>query len=305
LNILFVTNRDSERNWIHPLAEAICARGHTSRIADYIPLDCRADVIHDWTGTPSPDLPGIRIAHLDDTEPSSADGYTYHARSVAILIPPGKPSLELLPATDPHLFFPRPLPRTDGRILGIHPATTVIAYAGDVHEGNAHRIRSLYLAVAILQREGHPAILVRTGSDHYPFLGPDPSWGRGLSIELGPVDRTELPAILSLADLFVIPGRPGDANSHRFPAKLAEILPIGRPVILPQYEFTAGMVDGQDACLLAKADGRAIAAAVRRIMGDSNLYQSLAGGALRFSAENLNVDRSAERLLHFYRQFQP
>lgn len=97
--------------------------------------------------------------------------------------------------------------RSDGRALGIPPETTVIAYSGDVNAENAHAVRSIYLAVAILQREGNPAILIRTGVDDYPFLlGPDASWGKGLSIELGTVDSVELPAIHSLANAVVEAG---------------------------------------------------------------------------------------------------
>ena len=68
---------------------------------------------------------------------------------------------------------------------------------------------SLYLAVKLLQRRGHPVRLVRLG--HSEFGGVDPRAFRALGdgvIELGPIDWREIPDYLALADAFVQPGAP-------------------------------------------------------------------------------------------------
>ena len=61
-------------------------------------------------------------------------------------------------------------------------------------------VRSLYVAAAILQREGIPTTLLRAGKDYSPFLGPDESWASEISIDLGYTNHVEVPKILALAD---------------------------------------------------------------------------------------------------------
>ncbi len=161
-------------------------------------------------------------------------------------------------------------------------------------------MRSLYLAVAVLNREDFPATLVRAGTDYHPFLGPDERWGRRYSIELGPVSHTQIPELLALADVLVQPGK-GDAfNDYRFPSKLPEFLSVGRPVILPNANIGRHMEHRVDGFVISDMNAIAIADAVREIMSDEALYRTLSSGALEFFRKWLSWAKSGRLLRDFY-----
>lgn len=231
---------------------------------------------------------------------AKADGVTVIIDSLRDLLPPVKATLELWPSADEQLFTPRPRQPNDRRALGIPKNSTAVIYTGNVHAANAHEVRSLYLAIAILNREGHPATLVRAGRDYYPFLGPDETWGRQHSIELGLVPHTEVSALLSLADVLVQPGRADKFNDYRFPSKLPEFLSAGRPVILPATNIARHMQHRKHGFILYNSGAIAIADAIKEIMSDGELYERLSTGALEFFKERLSWSISAKKLNEFY-----
>lgn len=216
------------------------------------------------------------------------------------LVPPGIPTLELWPSADQNLFKRLPSTEAARRSLGIPVNSTAIAYTGNVHEANAQEVRSIYLAVAVLNREGHPATLLRTGRDFKQFLGPDERWARKHSIELGQIPRSEVPSILSVADVLVQPGVTGRFNDYRFPSKLPEFLSAGKPTIVPAANIGLQMVHGTHAYILPSANALAIAQAVRTITSDPALSKRLAAGARQFFEERLSWDRSVRKLSEFY-----
>lgn len=229
-----------------------------------------------------------------------AHGVTVLMEKLKEMAPAGKPAVEIWPSADAALYGPRPI-NWDGRErLGIARETTVIVYTGNVHAANATEVKSLYLAVAMLNREGHPALLIRTGRDFCPFLGDDAGWAHKATIELGFVERKALAGILAMANLFVQPGRPGLFNDYRFPSKIPEFCAIGRPVILPASNIGLAMRHLEDAYIVPQATATAIVEAVQNIRANSELEQRLAAGAERFFTAKLCWRRSASKLLDFY-----
>jgi glycosyltransferase involved in cell wall biosynthesis len=229
-----------------------------------------------------------------------ADGVTVIIDRLRELLPPVKSVLELWPSADRELFHPQPRLELERQALGIAKNSTVLVYTGNVHAANAHEVRSLYLAVAILNREGHAATLVRSGADHHPFLGSDEGWGRRYSIELGPVRHTEIPRLLGLADVLVQPGKPDAFNDYRFPSKLPEFLSVGRPVILPDTNIARHMTHRKHGFIVPDLHAVAIADAVREIMSDQTLYRTLSSGAVEFFKRRLSWAKSGRLLLDFY-----
>lgn len=216
------------------------------------------------------------------------------------IVPADVPTHVFWPSAQPEIFFERPLPKVDGRELGVPEGHTVIVYPGNVHPANAREVRSLYVAVAILNREGFPVTLVRAGEDYATFLGHDDSWVRPYVIDLGLRSRHEVSSVMAAADLFVQPGRPDVFNDYRFPSKLPEFLSIGRPVILPASNVALAMEHGRHGWILQEANAVEIAGAVRKIMGDGELYRKLAAGALEFFHRRLNWTKTAKQLVEFY-----
>jgi glycosyltransferase involved in cell wall biosynthesis len=267
------------------------------------------------TGRPWNEIQKLTLDQLDSFVPPSLShpmrGADFMKKSAGVtlimdrlgeIIPPHVPSQVLWPAAQSELFFPRPLPKLNGRAFGIPEGNAVIVYCGNVHPANSSEVRSLYLAIAILNREGFPATLVRTGEDYCDFLGPDPQWAKVNSVELGRLPRSFVPAVMALADIFVQPGKPDAFNDFRFPSKLPEFLSIGRPVIVPASNIGLHMQHGVDGWVLPEANGIEIAGAIRKIMGDPRLYQTLAAGALAFFQQRLDWSVGARKLAEFYSQ---
>lgn len=163
----------------------------------------------------------------------TADGVTVIMEPLKQFVPTNTPSLTLWPGVNSEDFYPREKNLELLQRFDIPPDSLVFCYTGNVHAVNIAEVRSLYLAIALLNREGKPAILIRTGRDFCQFLGEDDHWARQYCRELGYVDRSLLPDILALADVLIQPGRVDKFNNYRFPSKLPEFFAMGKPVILP------------------------------------------------------------------------
>jgi glycosyltransferase involved in cell wall biosynthesis len=214
----------------------------------------------------------------------------------------GRPHRVVRPGIDLERFRPD-LEAPSRREIGLGEDDFVLVYHGTIHYANQHEMLSLYLAVKLLQRRGHPVRLVRLG--HTEFGGPDPRSFRALGdgvVELGPVAWREIPAYLALADAYVQPGPPDDFNRYRLPSKLPEFLAMGRPVILPHCNIGNDLRHGEDALLLEQGNAIEIVARVEELLADRDLAQRLGAGARRFAAESLSWEANAAGLADFLRQ---
>ena len=233
---------------------------------------------------------------------ASATGVTMIMDRLERFVPPDIPKLILWPGADEKLFYPRPRDPALLEQLGIADGTAVLCYTGNVHSANARDVRSLYLAAAILDREGTPTRLLRTGLDYCPFLGPDEEWGRWISIELGSIPYREIPAILALADVLVQPGADNAFNEFRLPGKLPEFFAMGRPVIVPRSNVGRFVRHGEEAWVLDKVDALGIVDGVLELRRDKDLSERLGRGAAAFGRKHFNWENNARDLTAFYEE---
>ena len=233
---------------------------------------------------------------------ASAAGVTMIMDRLERFVPPEIPKLILWPGADEKLFYPRPRDPALLEQLGIMEGTVVLCYTGNVHSANARDVRSLYVAAAILDREGTPARLIRTGRDFCPFLGPDEEWAYRISVELGHIPYQEIPQILSLADMLVQPGADNAFNEFRLPGKLPEFFAMGRPVILPHSNVGRFVRHGEEAWVLDKVNALGIVNAVLGLRQDQELSERLASGAAAFCRQHFNWRQNAGALTSFYEE---
>ena len=233
---------------------------------------------------------------------ASAAGVTMIMDRLERFVPPEVPKLILWPGADERSFYPRPRDSAFLAQLGIAEGTVILCYTGNVHSANGRDVRSLYLAAAMLQREGTPARLIRTGRDFCPFLGPDEEWARRISIELGHVEYNEIPAILSLADVLVQPGADNAFNEFRLPGKLPEFFAMGRPVILPHTNAGRFVRHGEEAWVLPRVDALGIVNAILELQKDKALSERLAIGATEFCRKHFDWKKNARTLVEFYQE---
>jgi glycosyltransferase involved in cell wall biosynthesis len=213
----------------------------------------------------------------------------------------GRPHRVVRPGIDLERFRPdlEPVPRDQ---LGLAPDDFVLVYHGTIHYANQHEMLSLYLAVKLLRRRGHPVRLVRLG--HSEFGGPDPRAFRALGddvIELGQIPWREIPAYLAVADAYVQPGPPDDFNRYRLPSKLPEFLAMGRPVILPHCNIGNDLRHGEDALLLEQGNAMEIVARIEELLADRELAGRLGAAARSFAAKQLSWQANAAGLAEFLR----
>lgn len=233
---------------------------------------------------------------------ASADGVTMIMDRLEEFVPEAVPKLVLWPGADRSVFYPRRRDETLLATLGIAPKTVVFCYTGNVHSANAREVRSLYVAAAVLNREGTPAVLLRTGRDHCEFLGSDDAWVHDVSKNLGRIDYRDIPNILSLADALVQPGTADAFNDYRLPGKLPEFFAMGRPVILPRTNIGRFLRHGDHAWVLEKVDALAIVDTMRLLRRDEALRERLARGAIAFCDEYFDWVKNTAALDAFYRR---
>ncbi|HSV62630.1 MAG TPA: glycosyltransferase family 4 protein [Chthoniobacterales bacterium] len=248
------------------------------------------------------DIPG-NLSHPQNYRAfiASSDGVTMIMDRLECFVPADIPKLILWPGADEDLFFPRARDSQLREQLGIPDDTVVLCYTGNVHSANARDVRSLYLAAAILEREGTPARLIRTGRDFCSFLGPDEEWAYKISIELGQIPYQEIPALLSLADALVQPGADNSFNEYRLPGKLPEFFAMGRPVILPRTNVGRFVRHGDEAWVLDKVDALGIVETLLALQRDEALRKRLAAGAGAFAREHFDWGKNTQALAEFYR----
>jgi glycosyltransferase involved in cell wall biosynthesis len=233
---------------------------------------------------------------------AGASGVTVIMDRLERFVPPEIPRLILWPGANEQLFFPRPRDENLLERLGVPTGNIVFCYTGNVHSANARDVRSLYLAAAILDREGIGATLIRTGRDFCPFLGPDEQWAHKVSIDLGHVEYKEISAILSLADFLIQPGADNAFNEFRLPGKLPEFFAMGRPVILPKTNIGRFVRHGEEAWVLPKVDALGIVNSVQTLHGNKSLRDRLAAGAGKFCRQHFNWKKNTGALAQFYEQ---
>jgi glycosyltransferase involved in cell wall biosynthesis len=241
--------------------------------------------------------------------PQHSPRFLAGAAGITVLI---EPLLEFRPAHVPGMvFFPgydAAFEKIDARDealrveLGVDPGELLIVYTGSVHHSNYQEVRSLILAVALINRRGIRARLVKTGSNLYllPELS-DPQIGRYV-IERGFVRRSDLPRLLAAADLLVQPGQSNKFNDYRFPSKLPEFLASGRPVILPRSNIGLLLEDGEEALVLERGDGADIANALQRLAADPELRARVGRRGRAFALGNLNWAKNIGSFPSFYDQ---
>jgi len=190
------------------------------------------------------------------------------------------------------------------RKLGIADDEFVVVYTGNIHTVNLREVTDLYGAIMDLRQRGYAVKLVRTGKDQFRFPKIELRRLRmDHCIELGHVPRSHLPAILSIADALVQPGKPDPFNDYRFPSKLPEYLASGKPVILPKTNIGKSLKDNEECLLLGKGDVMDITQKIEKLIIDESLRKKIGAGGRSFAERNLRWSRISEKLKSFYLTF--
>ena len=171
-----------------------------------------------------------------------------------------------------------------------------------MHFSNADEIRSLYIAVALVNRMGMPLTLIRTGDDSVPLAEHGADLLKENAIELGRVPKVRLPLLLQLADVLVQPGLNDRWNRMRVPSKLPEFLVSGRPVVLPRANLGAVLQTEKNAFVLEDATASSIADTLIMSLPDKNLRERIGFNGRKFALEHLQWNKAALSVENLYNE---
>ena len=244
-------------------------------------------------GRPFAELAKLPVKELDALIPDSryhpirgrdflgkARGITMIIDTLAHFNPANLPSMVLPPPVDERLFYPRPLNMQLREELKIPKDHIVLAYTGNVHAANRDEVRELYKAVHLLNEQGHPTVLIRTGKNAVK-LGDEP-WLTAHEKHLGWVARSKVPEVLAAADVLVQPGEPGAFNDQRVPSKLPEFFAMGRPVVLPKSNLGNKIKHRKNGFLFKKNDPKTIMEAILKLWQNEDLRNLIADAGIDF-----------------------
>jgi glycosyltransferase involved in cell wall biosynthesis len=256
------------------------------------------------------------VVHLEDNEEAIADGHTHPLLAPAFVagaagmsvvvdrlleLKPGHvPGVVVWPGFDERVLSPCRQREEVRERLGLGHDHLMIVYTGNIHETNLGEMRSLYLAVSLLRRGGHPAVLVKTGWDFVPRSAL-PDLGEGIR-ELGWVARVHVPELLAAADILVQPGSSNSYNDYRFPSKLPDFLASGRPVVLPRTNIGLHLRDGAEALILERGDAAEISEKVALLAANPELRVEVGEGGRAFALRELRWSRNVDQIIDLYQR---
>ncbi len=142
-------------------------------------------------------------------------------------------------------------------------------------------------------RTADPVKLVVGGENaaHFQELYHLPLEGYGRDILFpGWIEQADLPAVYTMADLYLYP-----SNLEAFPIPLTEAMTCGTPIVTSNVNGLAEIA-GDAAVLVDPTDPEAIAGAIERVLGDTDLRASLSARG-RERARLFTWDRCAREFL--------
>lgn len=241
------------------------------------------------------------------TNPAKLAKLLEHSSGMSVLVeellefkPHKLPSVVIWPGFDESLPWGMARDWSLRRSLGIEDEEYVVTYTGNMHAANCAEVRSLYLAVALVNRRKTRLRLVRTGQDYVAVSDMGEDLLRSRVLELGFQERNMLPRLLSIADMLVQPGRADAFNRYRFPSKLPEFLASKRPVVLPRCNVGNHLKPGHEAVVLEEGNALEIARALEQFLPDATLRREIGEQGALFADQHLRWKRVAESLLEFY-----
>jgi len=156
-----------------------------------------------------------------------------------------------------------------------------------------HRLDFLIDALAAPEFAGVVLVLIGEG----PLRAALEDQGRALGVRVhftGPIPHAAIPAALRAMDACVVP----HSNAYRSPIKLFEFMAQARPVLAPRTEPIESVVaDGKEALLFTPLDIERFRSALRKLLGSSELRNSIGAGARRLVEERHTWEQNARRIL--------
>ncbi|MFI0348749.1 MAG: glycosyltransferase family 4 protein [Chthoniobacterales bacterium] len=196
----------------------------------------------------------------------------------------------------------RPLNRDLKKKLGLGEQEKIIVYCGGINQFTAPAIRSLCQTVLLLRQRGYPCRLLRSGPGKISKIFGIRKTECHCVIELGILPRSDLPHLMSLADIFIQPGRPTSFEKFRLPSKVPEFMAMGIPSIVPSSNIGSFVQQKKDALVHMTGIPEEMATLCEEIFKNSSLALELRKGARQFAEKHFDCRQKVDQLEKLYQR---
>jgi len=218
-----------------------------------------------------------------------------------ILVPPSIPYKSIYWGVDTNLFSPVIIPSRKWKdFLEIEEGEKIIVYHGGINSMNSYAIHDLCHAIQLINEQGFKCRLIRTGPNSLTSYIKSEAISKSYIIDLGVINREEIPSVLALADVYVQPGRINSFEDLRLPSKMMEFFSMGGPVIVSAVNIANKIKDDIDAIVLSTGSPEQIAKACIRLFSDPDLSAKLGLASRNFALKNFDIKRQAVSLVGAY-----
>ena len=223
---------------------------------------------------------------------------------LAVEVPPWVPRTTVMPCVDLEFFLPRPADPWLRKRYAIAENERVVVYPGGLNDFTRPGLIALCLAVGLINRQGTPCKLLRSGPVALDFVEQLPFDAAAAIIDLGRLPRADLPGLLALADVLVQPGKPDAFEDLRLPGKVPEFLASGRPVLLPDTNIAHLLRDGVNAIFHRTGSPEEMAEKCLALFTDPGGAHEIGKAGRRFAEAHFNPETQTRRLESVYRAAQ-
>jgi glycosyltransferase involved in cell wall biosynthesis len=218
---------------------------------------------------------------------SAADGLTVATTGLqrvygGLLVPHVRDTVRLAPV---------PGARDRGRARLGDPPEPVVLFAG-----TARPFKGIADLAAAVGRTRNPARLVVAGADAAdPYVRSLVRDFPGMQVR-PPYDREELVALLSAADVVVVPQRRTPQTERQMPAKLLDAMALARPAVATAVsDIPAILADGRGH-VVAPGDVQGLADAIDRVLDDPDAAAEMGRRARRWCVEHASYESAQPAL---------
>ncbi len=235
---------------------------------------------------------------------TKANAVTYIHTALRDKAPASKPSCPFTPPVDFSLFDPDKYHSSTTELrnqFNIASDEKIISYTGNTHDANIQNIRTLYTVIHQLNQSGIKTRLLRTGYQHDAFhesLNFDPTT---FTTELGFIAREQVPSVIAISDLSLMPTHADNYDNYRLPSSLPEHLAMGKCIITTQAGLGAQLQDGISASLVESSDAKSLLARSLELLNDTTRRKKIENGAKLFAQQRFHPDTVAS-LEQFYQK---
>lgn len=229
-----------------------------------------------------------------------ADAVAVIQDKLAIECPPWVQCTTVMPGVDLEFFSPREANSILRKQYGIAENERVIVYTGGLNSFTKPAIETLCRAIGVINSQGYPCKLIRSGPVSLSSLSQLPSEVADAIVDLGVLPREELPDLLALADVLVQPGKIDPFEDLRLPGKLPEFLAMGRPVLMPDVNIAHLLEDGVNVILTRTGSAEEIATKCMALFANPQQADKIGQAGRLFAERHFDAKSQAKQMSHVY-----